>query len=287
MLVGVVRRRLSGGLRRGRASRGISTGRADQTSAVGGFFLAEAQLEAGDPAGCRDRMLAAGGGPDLPLNERLYQPRWYLLLTRAELALGELARAEGWAERAEAAAEGLGLPGRTGWAEHARAEVLLARGDATRAAEVASSAAGHHSEAGNRITAERCRVLHGVALAAAGEREVAIATLESARNELEAFGALALRDQAARELRRLGRRVPRSRATRETDRPRLGSLSPRELEIAGLVHQGRTNKQIAAALHLSERTVETHLTHAFRKLGVSRRTALAAAVERGRVGSVD
>ena len=204
----------------------ISAGRADQVSAVGGFFLAEAQLEAGDPAGCRERMLEAGGGPDLPLNERLYQPRWYLVLTRAELALGELARAEGWAERAEAAAEGLGLPGRTGWAEHARAEVLLAHGDAAGAAEVASSAAGHHSEAGNRITAERCRALHGVALAAAGEREVAIATLESARNELEAFGALALRDQAARELRRLGRRVPRSRATRETDAAPPGLAEP-------------------------------------------------------------
>ena len=114
-----------------------------------------------------------------------------------------------------------------------------------------------------------------------------IATLESARNELEACGALALRDQVARELRRLGRRVPRSTAARETDAPRLGSLSPRELEIAGLVHQGRTNRQIAATLHVSERTVETHLTHAFRKLGVSRRTALAAAVERGRAGGAD
>ena len=149
----------------------LSTGRADQVSAVVGFFLAEAQLEAGDPAGCRERMLEAGGGPDLPLNERLYQPRWYLVLTRAELALGELARAMAWAERAEAAAAGLGLPGRTGWAEHARAEVLLAQGDAAGAAEVASRAVGNLSEAGNRIDAELSRALHGVALAAAGERE--------------------------------------------------------------------------------------------------------------------
>ncbi len=265
----------------------LSAGRADQVSAVVGFFLAEAQLEAGDPAGCRERMLEAGGGPGLPLNERIYQPRWYPVLTRAELQLGELDRAEGWAERAAAAAEGLGLPGRTGWAEQARAWVLLERGDAVGAAEVAASAADHLSTAGNRIDAELARTLHGVALAAAGEREEAIATLESARNELEACGALALRDQAARELRRLGRRVPRAKATGDSDRPRLGSLSPRELEIAGLVHRGRTNKQIAAALHVSERTVETHLTHAYRKLGVSRRTALAAAVERGRAGRSD
>ena len=197
---------------------------------------------------------------------------------RAELALGELDRAEAWAERAEAAADGLGLPGRTGWARHARAGLLLARGDAARAAEVATTAAESFGDAGNRIDAERSRALHGVALAAAGEREPAIAALEHARSRARGCGAFGPRDQAARELRRLGRRVPRrTRAAAEG----VGSLSPRELEIAQLVHQGRTNKQIAAALYLSERTVETHLTHAFRKLGVPGRTALAAAIERG------
>jgi DNA-binding NarL/FixJ family response regulator len=257
----------------------LSAGRSDQVSAVVGFFLATAQLEAGDPAGCRERMLDAGGGPDLPLNERLYQPLWYGVLTRAELALGQLERAEGWAERAETAGDGLGLPGRTGWAQHARAEVILARGNAVAAAELALAATDSLSQAENRIDAERARILHGVALAAAGDRAHAIAALEHARTELEACGALGLRDQAARELRRLGRRVPR-RARASVDA--IGALSPRELEIAQLVHRGRTNKQIANALHVSERTVETHLTHAFRKLGVPGRSALAAAVERER-----
>jgi DNA-binding CsgD family transcriptional regulator len=255
----------------------LSAGRSDQVSAVVGFFLAAAQLEAGDPAGCRERMLEAGGGPDLPLNERVYQPRWYGILTRAELALGQLEQAEAWAERAETAADGLGLPGRTGWARHARAEVMLARGDAVPAADLALAAADSFSEAENRIDAERARILHGVALAEVGDRAPAITALEQARTELEACGALGLRDQAARELRRLGRRVPRrTRASVEA----IGALSPRELEIAQLVHQGRTNKQIANALYLSARTVETHLTHAYRKLGVPGRSALAAAVER-------
>ena len=111
------------------------------------------------------------------------------------------------------AAHGLGLPGRTGWAEQAGAEVLLAHGEAARAAEVALSAASNFSEAGNRIDAELARVLQGVALATVGEREAAISMLEPSRTELEAYGALALRDQAARELRRLGRRVPRFTAT--------------------------------------------------------------------------
>lgn len=256
----------------------LSAGRSDQVSAVVRFFLAEAQLEAGDPAGCRERMLDAGGGPDLPLNERLYQPRWYETLARAELALGQLERADGWADRAELAADGLGLPGRTGWARRARAEVLLARGDAGRAAELAGAAVESFGAAGNRIDAERSRTLHGMALAEVGQRAAAMVALEQARSELEACGALGPRDQAARELRRLGRRVPRRTRAAANG---VGVLSPRELEIAQLVHQGRTNKQIANALYISERTVETHLTHAYRKLGVPGRSALAAAIERG------
>jgi DNA-binding NarL/FixJ family response regulator len=54
-------------------------------------------------------------------------------------------------------------------------------------------------------------------------------------------------------------------------------LSAREREVAGLVAQGLTNKQVAAALHLSERTVESHVAHCLRKLGVTSRTQLAVA----------
>ncbi|MFB7247382.1 LuxR C-terminal-related transcriptional regulator [Streptomyces populi] len=53
-------------------------------------------------------------------------------------------------------------------------------------------------------------------------------------------------------------------------------LSPSERRIVGLAVQGRTNVQICAELHLSRRTVETHLTNAYRKLGVTRRTQLVA-----------
>ncbi|MFF5185796.1 LuxR C-terminal-related transcriptional regulator [Streptomyces sp. NPDC000345] len=61
-------------------------------------------------------------------------------------------------------------------------------------------------------------------------------------------------------------------ATAEGDSP----LSPSERRIVDLAVQGRTNMQICAELHLSRRTVETHLTHAYRKLGVTRRTQLLA-----------
>ena len=58
------------------------------------------------------------------------------------------------------------------------------------------------------------------------------------------------------------------------------ALSQTQLRIATLVAQGRSNPQVAAALSLSIKTVETHLSHAYRKLGVRGRREVAAALER-------
>ena len=59
-------------------------------------------------------------------------------------------------------------------------------------------------------------------------------------------------------------------------------LSEREWQVAELVAAGRTNRQIAAQLLLSGKTVETHLTRIFAKLGISSRTLLARMVEHER-----
>ncbi len=55
-------------------------------------------------------------------------------------------------------------------------------------------------------------------------------------------------------------------------------LSSRELEIAALVAEGRSNKQVGAALHLSEKTIENNLSRIYAKLGVRSRVELATAV---------
>jgi DNA-binding NarL/FixJ family response regulator len=60
----------------------------------------------------------------------------------------------------------------------------------------------------------------------------------------------------------------------------LAALSPREREIADLVAQGLTNREIGARLFLSEKTIETHLTRVFQKLGLRSRTQVAAEVSR-------
>lgn len=62
-------------------------------------------------------------------------------------------------------------------------------------------------------------------------------------------------------------------------------LSGREREVVGLVARGRSGREIAAALFLSEATVKTHLTHLYDKLGVKdRAAAVASAYERGILG---
>jgi DNA-binding CsgD family transcriptional regulator/RecA/RadA recombinase len=66
----------------------------------------------------------------------------------------------------------------------------------------------------------------------------------------------------------------RAAALRAT--PKAGPLSPRERQVAALVAQGLTNKQIAASERISERTVDTHVRNIFTKLGFTTRTQLAA-----------
>ncbi|CAN5176298.1 hypothetical protein BH18ACT4_BH18ACT4_14330 [soil metagenome] len=64
--------------------------------------------------------------------------------------------------------------------------------------------------------------------------------------------------------------------------PRAEPLSPRELEVLGLVAEGNPNKAIARALSISETTVKTHVSHIFTKLGVDDRTAAVTAdLDRG------
>ena len=65
-----------------------------------------------------------------------------------------------------------------------------------------------------------------------------------------------------------------------TDGTGIETLTERELQVARLVVDRKTNSEIAAELFLSQKTVETHLRNIFRKIDVSSRVALARAVER-------
>jgi DNA-binding NarL/FixJ family response regulator len=83
-------------------------------------------------------------------------------------------------------------------------------------------------------------------------------------------------------LRRLGD-VRRHSTRGQRDGSGLATLTHREMEIAELVWDRRTNRQIAETLFLSPKTIETHLRNIFGKVLVSSRVELAREVERARV----
>src|SRR6185295_5295355 len=104
--------------------------------------------------------------------------------------------------------------------------------------------------------------------------------LEQAVAELDRCAAARHRDEAQQELRRLGRRIHRRTRPGDRDQTGVASLTARELEIARLIVDRRTNGEIAGELFLSKKTVETHIRNIFRKLDVSSRVDIARAVER-------
>ncbi len=244
---------------------------------VAAVRLAVLRREAGEPAATSQALVDLAGGWDLPLFT--WWRAFYLeILTRVALAEGELAEGERFAKRAEEAA-GDGLSLERAFALRAKAAVTLARGDARSAAEIAAESASAAERAGARVEAARSRALSGRSLIAFGDRDRGVAMLREAESELGASGALRSRDETRRELRRLGARVE-SRGSVAPGDTGLESLSVREREVADLVRDRLTNKQIAAALFLSEKTVESHLRNIFFKLDVSSRVEVAQEVER-------
>jgi DNA-binding NarL/FixJ family response regulator len=97
---------------------------------------------------------------------------------------------------------------------------------------------------------------------------------------LDGCGALHYRRSAERELGTLGHRPHRRTQRGDPGRSGIESLTERELQVARLVVDRKTNPEIAAELFLSQKTVETHLSNIFNKMGVATRVELARAVER-------
>jgi DNA-binding CsgD family transcriptional regulator len=105
-----------------------------------------------------------------------------------------------------------------------------------------------------------------------GRRQAAIEMLEHGLELSVAGGALALEERARTELSAAGLRPRRRRITGRD------ALTGAEQRVAQLAAQGLTNREIAQTLFVSLRTVETHLTHSYQKLGIESRAQLAAAL---------
>ena len=123
-----------------------------------------------------------------------------------------------------------------------------------------------------RLELARALVDLGAAHRRAGSRARARDFLREGLDLAHTLGGLALADRARRELVVAGGR-PRRDAMRGRD-----ALTPSELRVAWLAAVGQTNRQIAQALFVTQRTVENHLTSTYAKLGISSRPELPAAL---------
>jgi DNA-binding CsgD family transcriptional regulator len=153
------------------------------------------------------------------------------------------------------------------FSDHAVGTVLLTEGDPPAALRHLRAAAGTWRRVRMPYEAARTSVMLALCCAALGDRTSASLELDTARETFTGLGAHP--DVAKVE----------SLAAGVQDR-RSNPLSPREREVLAHVASGKTNREIAAVLVISEHTVGRHLDNVFAKLGVgSRAAAIAYAME--------
>jgi ATP/maltotriose-dependent transcriptional regulator MalT len=250
------------------------------------WALASALFEVGQAARAADMIVEVYGGEDVPLSPPRGRPEVFELLAQAQAASGRLDAAARTVDRSRQSADALGRPLFTATADRTAAAVALEAGDPAAAAELALRSAEMSDEIGAVLHAARARLIAGRALAATGDGEAAAQVLTHAAATYGLCGAIARRDEAERELRKLGnRRLHRRTQPGARDGDGVASLTERELEVARLIVDRRTNAEIAATLFLSQKTVESHVRNLFHKLGVSSRTDVARTVERAERGT--
>jgi DNA-binding CsgD family transcriptional regulator len=148
-----------------------------------------------------------------------------------------------------------------------RGIVAAARHDLPEAGSLLQQAVSRQGAAGDPFGQARALLALGVVRRRQRQKRPAREALEAALAGFETLGAATFAARARRELGSIGGR------TREE------GLTGAERRVAVLVAEGRTNREVAAALFLGERTVASHLTHIYAKLGVRSRTELARKVQ--------
>lgn len=186
------------------------------------------------------------------------------LATRATTA----ARSQTLATRGSAATSQTGdrsLGSQIGAAALARADYATAVGDLDTAAASAEEAIAAFTRAGMVVNRAQAELVAGIVAGRSGDFGQATSRFASARAVFAAAGAQRLLAETTTAQRTLAGSQPVA-AT---------SLTRREREVAELAAQGHTNKDIAAHLYLSPRTVEDHLGRVLRKLGLTGRAGIA------------
>jgi DNA-binding CsgD family transcriptional regulator len=204
-------------------------------------------VEAVDPAGLREPIVA------------FYVPD----ATEALIGIGDLERAEPLIDMLESNAGRLERQWALASAARCRGLLIAAAGDIDPALRKLDEALAHHARAGTPIELARTLLAKGQIERRARRKALARTSLQEAQAIFERHGARLWAERASAELDSLGLR-----------RSGTDELSPAERRVAELAASGSTNREIAATLFMSPKTVEAHLAHSYRKLGIRSRAQL-------------
>ena len=232
-----------------------------------------------------------------------YLARWLVARAEGAVAEGDVAVTQRCWEEAVSAGQEVGDRWVLGVARHGLARVALERGEPAEAESLVKESLGTLAECSYRPAAiEALETLAAVyfELGAPDRAARLVGTVDSER----ASRGQPRPPSAERRLEHLFRAVSasgletdrvagaamtideaiayaaRGRGSRQRPAEGWASLTPAELEVSRLVAEGLTNPQIGERLFISKRTVQTHLSHVFRKLGASKRAEVAAEVVR-------
>lgn len=242
--------------------------------------LAAAWLMAGRTDAGTSLLLETHGGDLLPSLPVPIRPYVFWMLARSSRLGDDPSGASGWAGRADATAGRLDLPTARGFAALAGAEAALGvdpRRALRRAGEARSGFRAGNERLGLAWTEHLAATAHG----ALGDTAEEKAAAGRAYALFVACGAQVMAENAAA----IDKAATRRAVTREPggtvpSAPDLDELSPRQRQVARLVAEGRSNREIAGVLLVVERTVEAHVSQILRRLGVGSRAAIATWVVR-------
>ena len=174
------------------------------------------------------------------------------------LATGDVDAGRGAAEELRDVATEIGTPFLRAQAARAAGTVRLADGDAAAALVDLRRAFNDFQTLGVRHEAARTRLLIADACERLGDHDAARMETSAAYSTFDALGA------------------PSPTASSSVSGPLPDGLTARELEVLTLLARGKTNRVIAQELFISEKTVASHVSHIFTKLGVGSRSAATA-----------
>jgi DNA-binding CsgD family transcriptional regulator len=225
------------------------------------------ELSLGDPVNAHARL---GPLPEALRSMGVGEPGVYPVLPNeieALVALNELDHAERLADELEERGRALDRPWALATAARCRGLLAAAHGDLEIALAWLERALNEHKRLSHPFELGRTLRAHGMILRRDKQKAAASRTLGQALALFERLGASLWAESTRAELDRVGLR--RTIST---------GLTEAEAKVAELVATGCTNREVASALFMSPKTVEAHLAHIYRKLGIRSRTELAQRV---------